>query len=78
MGGNLWTTVIHDCVMRKDRYYGLKDRDEKRKEDRFYDLLREYLGQGYAVDVFYEAGRYGFAPVWIMLGSVRIIAHICF
>ena len=67
MGGNLWATVIHDCVMRKDRYYGLKDRDEKRKEDRFYDLLREYLGQGYAVDVFYEAGRYGFAPARIML-----------
>ena len=67
MGGNLWATVIHDCVMRKDRYYGLKDRDKKRKEDRFYDLLREYLGQGYAVDVFYEAGRYGFAPARIML-----------
>ena len=67
MGGNLWATVIHDCMMRKDRYYGLKDRDEKRKEDRFYDLLREYLGQGYAVDVFYEAGRYGFAPARIML-----------
>ena len=67
MGGNLWATVIHDCVMRKDRYYGLKDRDKKRKEDRYYDLLREYLGQGYAVDVFYEAGRYGFAPARIML-----------
>lgn len=67
MGGNLWATVIHDCVMRKDRYYGLKDRDKKRKEDRFYDLLREYVGQGYAVDVFYEAGRYGFAPARIML-----------
>ena len=50
MGGSLWATAIHDCLTNRDHYYGLKDRDGKRKEDRFYDLIREYVKQGYAVE----------------------------
>ena len=58
MGGSLWATAIHDCRTNRDHYYGLRDRDGNRKEDRFYDLIREYVEQGHAVDVFYEAGRH--------------------
>ena len=75
MGGSLWATAIHNCRTNKDSYYGLKDRDGKRKEDRFYDLIREYLEQGYAVDVFYEAGRYGFSPARILM-SLGAKVHI--
>ena len=75
MGGSLWATAIHDCLTNRDHYYGLKDRDGKRKEDRFYDLIREYVEQGYAVDVFYEAGRYGFSPARILM-SLGAKVHI--
>ena len=75
MGGSLWATAIHNCRTNKDSYYGLKDRDGKRKEDRFYDLIREYVEQGYAVDVFYEAGRYGFSPARILM-SLGAKVHI--
>ena len=67
MGGSLWATAIHDCRTNRDHYYALRDRDGKRKEDRFYDLVREYVEQGNAVDVFYEAGRYGFSPARILM-----------
>jgi len=75
MGGSLWATAIHNCRTNKDSYYGLKDRDGKRKEDRFYDLVREYLEQGFTVDVFYEAGRYGFSPARILM-SLGAKVHI--
>lgn len=75
MGGSLWATAIHNCRTNKDSYYGLKDRDGKRKEDRFYDLIRLYREQGYAVDVFYEAGRYGFSPARILM-SLGAKVHI--
>ncbi len=61
MGGSLWATAIHNIETNQDSYYGLKDRDGKRKEDRLYNLVQEYVQRGYAVDVFYEAGRYGFS-----------------
>ena len=61
MGGSLWATAIHNIETNQDSYYGLKDRDGKRKEDLLYNLVQEYVQRGYAVDVFYEAGRYGFS-----------------
>ena len=47
MGGSLWATAIHNIETNQDSYYGLKDRDGKRKEDcvvprwldRFLDLI---------------------------------------
>ena len=75
MGGSLWATAIHNIETNQDSYYGLKDRDGKRKEDRLYNLVQEYVQRGYAVDVFYEAGRYGFSPARIMM-SLGARVHI--
>lgn len=52
MGGSLWATAIHNFETNQDSYYGLKDLNGKRKEDRLYNLLQEYVQQGYVVDVF--------------------------
>ncbi len=75
MGGSLWATAIHNFETNQDSYYGLKDLNGKRKEDRLYNLLQEYVQQGYVVDVFYEAGRYGFSPARIMM-SLGARVHI--
>ena len=75
MGGSLWATAIHNIETNQDSYYGLKDRDGKRKEDRLYELVQEHIEQGDSVDVFYEAGRYGFSPARIMM-SLGARVHI--
>lgn len=67
MGGSLWATAIRHCGTGKNSYYGLKDKDGKRKEEQLYDLIREHVQQGCKVDVFYEAGRYGYSPARIMM-----------
>ena len=66
MGGSLWATAIHDWDSGKDSYYGMKDKDGERKEDRVYDLIKEHVDSGKVVDVYYEAGRYGYTPARIM------------
>ena len=75
MGGSLWATAIHHCEGGKDSYYGLRDKDGKRKEERLYDLIGEHIRQGNKVEVFYEAGRYGFSPARIMM-SLGAKVHI--
>ena len=75
MGGSLWATAIHHCERKKDSYYGLRDKDGKRKEERLYDLIGEHIRQGCKVEVFYEAGRYGFSPARIMM-SLGAKVHI--
>lgn len=67
MGGALWATAIHDWETNKDSYYGLKDKEGKSKEERLYEMLKEHIAKGKTVDVFYEAGRYGYAPARIMM-----------
>ena len=75
MGGSLWATAIHNCETNKDSYHALKDWNGKRKEDRLYELVQGHIEQGYSVDVFYEAGRYGFSPARIMM-SLGARVHI--
>jgi len=75
MGGSLWATAIRHSGTGKNSYYGLKDKGGKRKEEQLYDLIRERLQQGRKVDVFYEAGRYGYAPARIMM-SLGATVHI--
>jgi hypothetical protein len=36
---SLWATAIHNFETNQDSYYGLKDLNGKRKEDRLYNLL---------------------------------------
>lgn len=43
-------------------YYGLKDKVDQSKEDRVFELVTNLLHSGKRVDVFYEAGRYGYWP----------------
>ena len=62
MDGNLWATSIYDWETGKSSYYGLKDKEDKSKEDRVFELVKDRIGQGKQVDVFYEAGRYGYWP----------------
>ena len=69
MGGSLWAVAVHDCATGKDHYYGLRDRDGKRKEDRFYDLVRESLDQGFTVDVFYSGCVLRSGKIWILAGT---------
>jgi len=62
MGGALWATAVYDWDSGKNRYYGLKDKEDKIKEERAFDLVDEMVKTGKQVDVFYEAGRYGYWP----------------
>jgi len=62
MGGSLWATAIHYWATSRDSYFGLKDKDGKSKECQLYEKIQELLSAGNRVQVFYEAGRYGYAP----------------
>lgn len=62
MGGALWATAIHDWANGKNSYYGLKDQEQLSKEDRLFELVADHVRDGKKVDVYYEAGRYGFWP----------------
>ena len=66
MGGALWATAIHDWTTGRNSYLGLKDKDGKSKECLLYEKLRELVLDGHRVQVFYEAGRYGYAPARII------------
>ena len=62
MGGTLWATAIRDWESGKNSYYGLKDQEHLSKEDRLFQLVTDHIRDGKKVDVYYEAGRYGFWP----------------
>ncbi len=66
MGGALWATAIHDWKTGRNSYLGLKDKDGKSKECLLYEKLRGLILEGHQVRVFYEAGRYGYAPARII------------
>ena len=63
MGGSLWATAVQDWETGKMSYYGLKNQDNQSKEVRAFELVSDLLQSGKRVDVFYEAGRYGYWPV---------------
>ena len=44
-------------------YYGLKDKDDQSQAERAFELVLKLFQNGKGVDVFYEAGRYGYWPV---------------
>ena len=60
--GSLWATAVQDWEAGKMSYYGLKDKVDQSKEDRVFELVTNLLHSGKRVDVFYEAGRYGYWP----------------
>jgi len=62
MGGSLWATAVQDWEAGKMSYYGLKDKVDQSKEERVFELVSNFLQGGKRVDVFYEAGRYGYWP----------------
>ena len=62
MGGTLWATAIRDWESGKNSYYGLKDKEQLSKEERLFQLVADHVQDGKKVDVYYEAGRYGFWP----------------
>lgn len=62
MGGSLWATAIQDWDTMKMSYYGLKDKDGQTKEERAFSLVSDLISRGKTVDVYYEAGRYGYWP----------------
>ena len=76
MGGSLWATALHDWTTGRDSYFGLRDKAGKSKEYLLYEKIRELIFAGHHVHVFYEAGRYGYAPAREMLkigASVSIL-----
>ena len=75
MGGTLWATAIRDWESGKNSYYGLKDTPEVTKEERLFQLVSEHVRNGKKVDVYYEAGRYGFWPARKML-AIGVAVHI--
>jgi len=60
MGGALWATAVHDWDSGKESYFALKDKDSTPKERLMLGKIRESVKSGRAVDVYYEAGRYGY------------------
>jgi transposase len=66
MGGALWATAIHYWKSGKDCYFGFKDKKEINKEECLYQKISELINAGYKVQVYYEAGRYGYAPARII------------
>ena len=62
MGGSLWATAVQDWEAGKMSYYGLRDKVDQSKEDRVFDLVSNLRKNGKRIDVFYEAGRYGYWP----------------
>ena len=62
MGGSLWATAVQDWEAGKMSYYGLRDKVDQSKEDRVFDLVSNLRKSGKRIDVFYEAGRYGYWP----------------
>ena len=75
MGGALWATAIHDWANGKTSYYGLKDQEQLSKEERLFQLVADHVRDGKKVDVYYEAGRYGFWPARRMSKSGALV-HI--
>ena len=60
MGGGLWATAVHDWDSGKESYFALKDKGSVAKEKLLFEKVRESVKAGWAVDVYYEAGRYGY------------------
>ena len=68
MGGSLWATAVQDWEAGKMSYYGLRDKVDQSKEDRVFDLVSNLRKNGKRIDVFYEAGRYGYWPARKLIG----------
>ena len=66
MGGSVWATSINYRDGHKPSYYPLKDDKTGSKEEKLYRKVGELIERGFEVMVYYEAGRYGFAPARIM------------
>jgi len=62
MGGALWATSIRDWESGKVSSYSLRDKEDRSKELQLFDLVSSRIQAGKTVEVFYEAGRYGFSP----------------
>jgi transposase len=60
MGGELWATAVHDWDSGKESYFALKDKNAITKEKLLFGKIRESVKAGRTVDVYYEAGRYGY------------------
>lgn len=78
MGGSLRATAVQDWGAGKMSYYRLKDKDNQSKEERAFELVLKLFQSGKRVDVFYEAGRYGYWPArkQIALGATVHILPI--
>jgi len=68
MGGTLWATAVRDWASGRQSYFGLRDGDSGNKKDKLYAKITELVNAGKKVQVYYEAGRYGFTPARIMQG----------
>jgi len=66
MGGLLWATSVRDWTDDKEHYYGLKNKTDRSKEKQLFEKVKELTETGNKVEVFYEAGRYGYWPARIM------------
>lgn len=62
MGGHLWATTLRYWNTGKEKYLPLKDGPNGLKQDQLCRLICDLISEEYRVHVFYEAGRYGFAP----------------
>lgn len=69
MGGALWATAVHDWDSGRESYFALKDKDTVPKEKQLFGKIRESLKSGQTVDVYYEAGRYGY---WVAREVARL------
>lgn len=66
MGGTLWATSLNFWNEGKISYHKLKTDADGTKEEKLYKKVSELIAGGYKVHVYYEAGRYGFAPARIL------------
>lgn len=78
MGGSLWATSINYRDGKKPSYYAFRDDEKNSKEEKLYGKIRELLMNGYHVCVYYEAGRYGFAPARILeyMGAEVVVVPV--
>lgn len=75
MGGSLWATAIHDWETGRDSYYPFRDKPNMTKESQLFGKVSEHVKEGREVEVFYEAGRYGYWPAREMM-NLGAKAHI--
>ena len=82
MGGSLWATAVHDWEAGKMSYYGLKDKVDRSKEDRVFDLVSnlhksgkriasDTLRQRPRIHTFFACGILS-ANVWNVRGRWKV------